>query len=257
MIPGADLANCSAQRSGYCVRAPHLDLRPWNSFTRACLHFQQDMESSLALATEEGPLARPATTEITSPDAGTWSAMALPSSPPTETTWKAPSGTSSSAQGSQFSPANYALDLCTDASSIPATARSASSPFTDRWSMGYADQDQGDEYALWPHPDQGSHDAQPMPKLEPLDDDVDLSEVKLAPSTPSPLSDGSQTQQRRPRGRPRKNSSSVAASATKVTKGRSKTGCITCRKRKKCDEAKPRCTSVGRQVIGFLIEPHR
>lgn len=46
---------------------------------------------------------------------------------------------------------------------------------------------------------------------------------------------------KRPRGRPRKHPI-VPESINKVTKGRSKTGCITCRKRKKkCDEAKPRC----------------
>lgn len=46
---------------------------------------------------------------------------------------------------------------------------------------------------------------------------------------------------KRPRGRPRKHPV-VLESTSKVTKGRSKTGCITCRKRKKkCDEMKPRC----------------
>ena len=46
---------------------------------------------------------------------------------------------------------------------------------------------------------------------------------------------------KRPRGRPRKHPV-LLEPANKITKGRSKTGCITCRKRKKkCDEAKPRC----------------
>ena len=46
---------------------------------------------------------------------------------------------------------------------------------------------------------------------------------------------------KRPRGRPRKHPV-VPEPTNKITKGRSKTGCITCRKRKKkCDETKPRC----------------
>lgn len=49
---------------------------------------------------------------------------------------------------------------------------------------------------------------------------------------------------KRPRGRPRKHPLTPAVNANKSAKGRSKTGCITCRKRKKkCDEAKPRCRS--------------
>lgn len=50
--------------------------------------------------------------------------------------------------------------------------------------------------------------------------------------------------QKRPRGRPRKHPVvQPLPNAAKSTKGRSKTGCITCRKRKKkCDETKPKCT---------------
>lgn len=48
---------------------------------------------------------------------------------------------------------------------------------------------------------------------------------------------------KRPRGRPRKHPL-PSESSNKIAKGRSKTGCITCRKRKKkCDETKPRCKS--------------
>lgn len=48
---------------------------------------------------------------------------------------------------------------------------------------------------------------------------------------------------KRPRGRPRKHPLPISGeSINKLGKGRSKTGCITCRKRKKkCDEAKPKC----------------
>jgi Fungal Zn(2)-Cys(6) binuclear cluster domain len=47
---------------------------------------------------------------------------------------------------------------------------------------------------------------------------------------------------RRPRGRPRKYPQTTAKAIAKPPKGRSKTGCITCRRRKKkCDETKPAC----------------
>ena len=44
------------------------------------------------------------------------------------------------------------------------------------------------------------------------------------------------------RGRPKKPQPPQSAMQVKMTKGRSKTGCLTCRRRKKkCDEAKPSC----------------
>lgn len=58
---------------------------------------------------------------------------------------------------------------------------------------------------------------------------------------------------KRPRGRPRKHPV-LPESTNKVTKGRSKTGCITCRKRKKkCDEAKPRCMLFPEGCCGSAI----
>lgn len=47
---------------------------------------------------------------------------------------------------------------------------------------------------------------------------------------------------KKPRGRPRKHPIIVPDPSTKCSKGRSKTGCYTCRRRKKkCDETKPEC----------------
>lgn len=76
------------------------------------------------------------------------------------------------------------------------------------------------------------------PKLEPLEDEMNLDSV--APRTSSTLPSPSQA--KRPRGRPRKNPVITTEPLHKIAKGRSKTGCVTCRRRKKkCDEAKPRC----------------
>ena len=91
-----------------------------------------------------------------------------------------------------------------------------------------------------------------VPKLEPLDGDDDFCMGSLQePPQPPPLGPPSHPQGgalgdpkllKRPRGRPRKHPFMPATAAAKITKGRSKTGCLTCRKRKKkCDEAKPRC----------------
>jgi hypothetical protein len=95
--------------------------------------------------------------------------------------------------------------------------------------------------------EQGPDDILMAPKLEPLDDDdFCMDDFKEAPSTPVPVADQAQstdpTRVKRPRGRPRKHPLTPSVVANKITKGRSKTGCLTCRKRKKkCDEAKPRC----------------
>ncbi|EWC46647.1 hypothetical protein DRE_04134 [Drechslerella stenobrocha 248] len=59
---------------------------------------------------------------------------------------------------------------------------------------------------------------------------------------------------KRPRGRPRKNPANPPETKSKPTlKSRSKTGCLTCRKRKKkCDEGKPECNNCGKN--GILCE---
>lgn len=101
-------------------------------------------------------------------------------------------------------------------------------------------------------------DVLAVPKLEPPDGDHDfcmgtLQEPPQPPSLGPPSSHphsgalGDPKLQKRPRGRPRKHPFMPATAANKIAKGRSKTGCLTCRKRKKkCDEAKPRC-KLGRK----------
>lgn len=75
-------------------------------------------------------------------------------------------------------------------------------------------------------------------KIEELEDGDDLRSV---PVLPSPTESGEPS--KRGRGRPRKHPLPPIGAMQKVTKGRSKTGCITCRRRKKkCDETKPECS---------------
>jgi hypothetical protein len=90
----------------------------------------------------------------------------------------------------------------------------------------------------------------PVTKLEPMDDDdFCMDDLEEAPSPPllSALPGHAQgvpgqPMLKRPRGRPRKHPLVPNLVTNKITKGRSKTGCLTCRRRKKkCDEAKPRC----------------
>lgn len=88
------------------------------------------------------------------------------------------------------------------------------------------------------------------PKVESPDGLVgmdDVQELRAGSRTPQPT--GVSFQAKRPRGRPRKHPAPNLESLAKVAKGRSKTGCITCRKRKKkCDEAKPRCKLIERDL---------
>ncbi|GME42961.1 C6 transcription factor [Neofusicoccum parvum] len=79
-----------------------------------------------------------------------------------------------------------------------------------------------------------------VPKIEELDDDDDSS--KISPLTEESAPSPDRAVVKRPRGRPRKHPIAQPTSITKPPKGRSKTGCITCRRRKKkCDETKPAC----------------
>lgn len=79
-----------------------------------------------------------------------------------------------------------------------------------------------------------------IPKIEELDEDnLQLSDTLHHHHQP-PQPSGAPVHVPRKRGRPRKHPLPVAGGQVKITKGRSKTGCITCRRRKKkCDESKP------------------
>lgn len=91
-------------------------------------------------------------------------------------------------------------------------------------------------------------------KIEEMEDDENhsgsmmMSESPAASTpgnTPGPAGSSSPFvgPQKRPRGRPRKHPLPSPDAQSKVAKGRSKTGCVTCRRRKKkCDETRPQCT---------------
>jgi hypothetical protein len=75
-----------------------------------------------------------------------------------------------------------------------------------------------------------------IPKVEETDEDL----LSIKPSEVGETETGTPAAVPRKRGRPRKHPLPVPGAHAKITKGRSKTGCITCRRRKKkCDETKP------------------
>lgn len=89
------------------------------------------------------------------------------------------------------------------------------------------------------------------PKIEELDEDFAIdTKIESPPETSRNREEGdvdttqtpNGTVVRRPRGRPRKHPKSPPSNSLKAPKGRSKTGCMTCRRRKKkCDETRPEC----------------
>lgn len=85
-----------------------------------------------------------------------------------------------------------------------------------------------------------------VPKIEELDEDGDtLLSVKPGDHAAGPNPTTAVAMPRK-RGRPRKHPLPVPGGQVKIAKGRSKTGCITCRRRKKkCDETKPACKNRG------------
>lgn len=172
---------------------------------------------------------------------------------PMETTWVVSNNNTTQLQAGQLSPVSSGMEMAIDTSSAPAMVHSASSSCTDSWSTGYVEREDGDTDIHW---EQGSDDVLTIPKLEPMEDDFNLDDLKAAPLTPvanSEPSSAMQAKQKRPRGRPRKHPLTPMVNTSKITKGRSKTGCITCRKRKKkCDEAKPRCMYMAATRVRVL-----
>jgi hypothetical protein len=80
-----------------------------------------------------------------------------------------------------------------------------------------------------------------VPKIE--EHELQLADVKAEPvGSEPPISPTEPVRVRRGRGRPRLYPPRSPTASSKATKARSKTGCTTCRKRKKkCDETRPFC----------------
>lgn len=97
-----------------------------------------------------------------------------------------------------------------------------------------------DAFGLDPHAKFSDMDMDAPAKVEDLDDE-DIQSIKPSDVTNDPEDNaGAPAAVPRKRGRPRKHPLPAPGGQLKVTKGRSKTGCITCRRRKKkCDETKP------------------
>ncbi|KAI9147665.1 Transcriptional regulatory protein moc3 [Paramyrothecium foliicola] len=184
--------------------------------------------------------------QSSSSDEGTQDLTAPLSPSSMDTTWLNTASTTQ-LQGGQISPASSAMDAPLDSSSAPTMVHSASSSCTDTWSVGYVDRDDTERESNW---EQGSDGVLAVPKLENFEDDFTLDDIKAPPMSTTSDASNAQAKQKRPRGRPRKHPLTPVVSASKVTKGRSKTGCITCRKRKKkCDEAKPRCMNCEKNAV--------
>jgi hypothetical protein len=145
------------------------------------------------------------------------------------------------------------IDGSESSSSAITVITSATSSCTDPWSSGFVEDDEdGINWDL--------EDEMPLvPKIEPVDDDLDMADVAdlredAEADTPSAMSTVSTPAViKRPRGRPRKHPKISPETMSKITKGRSKTGCITCRRRKKkCDETKPGCELIWSSSIRAL-----
>lgn len=129
---------------------------------------------------------------------------------------------------------------------------SAASSCTDLWSSssGFVEdeEEEGEDDDNWNHDSIEDTEVWDedliVPKLEPEEEDVRMGHLKET-SVPDTLSISSTpVTAKRPRGRPRKHPKTTPEEKAKITKNRSKTGCITCRRRKKkCDEKKPGCQS--------------
>lgn len=97
------------------------------------------------------------------------------------------------------------------------------------------------------------------PKVEELEDD-DMLDAKIESPPDNQRNREEEITQtpngtiaRRPRGRPRKHPKTPPTNLGKPPKGRSKTGCITCRRRKKkCDEAKPACQYLFLPIWSYI-----
>jgi hypothetical protein len=136
-----------------------------------------------------------------------------------------------------YGPMHFRADGLLSPSTSPQSAVSGESPRSAS-SLAFSIMSFGDDGKL-------ADDEDVVPKVEELDGDdlpldvkfnIDTIEDAAARISPEAVVG------RRPRGRPRKHPKTSPTALAKPPKGRSKTGCRTCRRRKKkCDETKPIC----------------
>ncbi|KAK4498483.1 hypothetical protein PRZ48_011141 [Zasmidium cellare] len=90
-----------------------------------------------------------------------------------------------------------------------------------------------------------------VPKIEELDEDkYDNSQLHALQDAKSPVGIVTSPPPRKKRGRPRKHPIVDASESKKTSHARSKTGCGTCRRRKKkCDETKPGCMNCEKNNV--------
>ncbi|KAI1331562.1 hypothetical protein F5Y16DRAFT_271003 [Xylariaceae sp. FL0255] len=167
-----------------------------------------------------------------------------------------PATRANAAPPSPISPA-LSVSYVDGASTSTTAVHSARSSNASSWHDSYHTTQQAegaDENADWEH--DSTDDDRTVPKTEPMEDDnFRLDDVEEAPRSPILIPETAPQSAippkvKRPRGRPRKHPLTPQVSANKAAKGRSKTGCITCRKRKKkCDEAKPRCLNCEKNAV--------
>lgn len=170
--------------------------------------------------------------------------MSFQSSRPADTSWATTSTSGSDTRNSQTSPLGGRFGATCETSNTALLLYTTSSSCDGSWTSGATDHEEVEGDGISDEWEQDSNTASIIPKIEPIEDnEVAMAKLKHVPLEPKETANLS-FKQKRPRGRPKKNTVPAAANSTKVVKGRSKTGCITCRKRKKkCDEAKPGCRS--------------
>ena len=160
-----------------------------------------------------------------------------PSKPPILLGSNSKSITNHSTHGRKNLEVNTAINYTLDSSSNSLSSASTMASEEALSSEADADEDEAMD----------SEDTEIVPKVEEEIDEASMEDIKTTESSGSPEARLDSTGQaiteiKKKRGRPRKNPPTTSTASSKVAKGRSKTGCITCRRRKKkCDEAKPSC----------------
>lgn len=141
--------------------------------------------------------------------------------------------------------------LSTSSSPQPSMSSASDSPLTTPnfdTSIFHASETQSEERQ---DTREGSHEI--IPKLE--ETELYLADVKEEPSPEdTPISPTEPVRIRRARGRPRIHPPRSPTTLAKQAKARSKTGCTTCRKRKKkCDETKPFCNYTPYPILHQIL----